>query len=86
MPGAQSNTGRLALPRPDHVLLRFIRSVNGYSRGAVIEYPIGPAKSLLATGSVEIVHEREQPLLETATVERRNDVETADAPRRRKRR
>ena len=71
------------MPRPDHVLLRFTRSMNGYSRGAVIEYPSGPAKSLLATGGVELVHEPQQPLLEVAMVEQRSDVETADAPRRR---
>ena len=56
--------------------------MNGYSRGAVIEYPSGPAKSLLATGGVELVEDRDQPLLEVAMVERRN-FETADAPRRR---
>lgn len=67
--------------RPDHVLLRFTRSMNGYSKGAVIEYPRGPAKSLLATGGVELVT-NEQPLLEVSMVERRN-VETADAPMRR---
>jgi len=73
--------GRPALPRPDHVLLRFTRSMQGYSKGAVIEYPRGPAKMLLATGGVELVSEPQQPLLEEA-VEHRN-VETADAPRRR---
>lgn len=52
----------------------------GYKRGAVIEYPTGPAKSLLATGGVEVIHER--PLIEEAVFEQRN-VETADAPRRR---
>ena len=70
------------MARPDHVLLRFTRSMNGYSRGAVIEYPAGPAKSLLATGGVELVHEQ-QPLLEVAMIESRGNVETADAPRRR---
>ncbi len=67
--------------RPDHVLLRFTRSMNGYSKGAVIEYPSGPAKSLLLTGGVELVRD-DQPLLEVGMVENRN-VETADAPRRR---
>jgi hypothetical protein len=47
----------------------------------VIEYPSGPAKSLLLTGGVELVRDQ-QPLLEVAAVEHRN-VETADAPRRR---
>ena len=70
------------MTRPDHVLLRFTRSMHGYSKGAVIEYPRGPAKSLLATGAVELVSEPEQPLLEVAMTERRA-VETADAPRRR---
>ena len=71
------------MSRPDHVLLRFTRSMQGYSKGSVIEYPRGPAKSLLATGGVELVQEREQPLLEVAMVEQRGNVETADAPRRR---
>lgn len=71
------------MSRPDHVLLRFTRSMRGYTKGAVIEYPAGPAKSLLATGGVELVSEPQQPLLEVAMVERRSDVQTADAPRRR---
>lgn len=71
------------MSRPDHVLLRFTRSMGGYNKGAIIEYPSGPAKTLLATGSVELVQEREQPLLETAMVEQRSSVETTDAPRRR---
>ncbi len=70
------------MPRTDHVLLRFTRSMKGYSKGAVIEYPSGPAKMLLATGGVELVSEPQQTLLEDAMVEHRN-VETADAPRRR---
>jgi hypothetical protein len=44
----------------------------------------GPAKSLVLHGYA-VQHVEEQPLLEVATAERR-DVETADAPRRRKRR
>ena len=57
--------------------------MRGYSKGAVIEYPAGPAKSLLATGGVELVQEPQQPLLEVAMVESRGNAETADAPRRR---
>jgi hypothetical protein len=44
----------------------------------------GPAKSLVLHGYA-VNHVEEQPLLEVATAEHR-DVETADAPRRRKRR
>jgi hypothetical protein len=50
----------------------------------VIVMDKGPAKSLVLHGYA-VNHVEEQPLLEVATVERR-DVETADAPRRRKRR
>lgn len=71
------------MSRPDHVRLRFLRSVMGYRRGEVIEYPGGPAKALIARGLVEIVADEPQ-LLEVAMVERR--AETADAPQRKKRR
>lgn len=67
---------------PDHVRLRFVKSAMGYSKGQVIEYPRGPAKALVARQLVELV-EDDQPLLEVAMVERR-DVQTADAPRRRR--
>lgn len=66
---------------PDHVRLRFLRPHGTYRKGDVIEYPRGPAKSLVAAGAVEIVRDEPQ-LLEVAMVEQRA-VETADAPRRR---
>lgn len=66
---------------PDHVQLRFVRPHGAYRKGDIIEYPRGPAKTLVAAGACEIVHEDRQ-LLEVAMVERR-DAETADAPRRR---
>lgn len=67
---------------PDHVRLRFVRSAMGYRKGDCIEYPKGPAKALVTRGLVELVAD-EAPLLEVAMVERR-DVQTADAPRRRR--
>ena len=67
----------------DHVRLRFLRSFRGYSKGDVITYPRGPAKSLVAIGAVEYVAEEQQPL-EVAMTENRS-VETADEPRRRRR-
>lgn len=66
---------------PDHVRLRFVRPHGAYRKGDTIEYPRGPAKTLVATGACEIVPEDRQ-LLEVAMVERR-EAETADAPRRR---
>lgn len=66
---------------PDHVQLRFLRPHGAYRKGDIIEYPRGPAKSLVIAGAVEIVPDDPQ-LLEVAMVESRN-VETADAPRRR---
>jgi len=66
---------------PDHVRLRFLRPHAAYRKGDIIEYPRGPAKSLVIAGACEIVVEERQ-LLEVAMVERR-DVETADAQRRR---
>ena len=65
----------------DHVRLRFLRPHGAYRKGDIIEYPRGPAKSLVLAGAVEIVPEDRQ-LLEVAMVERR-EAETADAPRRR---
>lgn len=68
----------------DHVKLRFIRPHGAYRKGDIIDYPRGPAKSLLLAGICEPLVE-EQPLLEVSVVEHRN-VETADArPRRKKR-
>ena len=66
---------------PDHVRLRFLRPHGAYRKGDIIEYPRGPAKSLVSAGACEMVVEDRQ-LLEVAMVENRN-VETADAPRRR---
>lgn len=66
----------------DYVKLRFIRPSGVYRVGDEIDYPRGPAKSLVAAGTVEIVRD-DQQLLEVAMVERRA-VETADAPRRRR--
>ena len=63
--------------------LRFVRPHGAYRKGDVIEYPRGPAKSLLLAGICEPLVE-EQPLLEAAVVEHRN-VETADAKMRRRR-
>lgn len=69
----------------DHIKLRFLRPHSAYRKGDVIDYPRGPAKSLVIAGICEPVAQ-EQPLLEVAVVERRN-VETADArPRRKKQR
>ena len=69
----------------DHVTLRFVVPHGTYRAGDQITYPRGPARSLIAWGVCELVNEPQQPLIEMATVEQRN-VETADAPRRRKRR
>ena len=69
----------------DHVKLRFIRPHGAYRKGDIIDYPRGPAKSLVIAGICDLVGQ-EQPLLEAAVVEHRN-VETADArPRRKKQR
>lgn len=67
---------------PDHVKLRFTKSAMGYRKGDVIEYPKGPAKALMARDLVELVPDG-PGLLEVAMAENRN-VETADAPRRRR--
>jgi len=68
----------------DYVRLRFLKPHAVYRKGDIIQYPQGPAKSLLIAGICELVR-NEQPLLETAMVESRA-TETADAPRRRKKR
>jgi hypothetical protein len=64
--------------------IRFIRPYQAYRRGDTITMDRGPAKSLVLHGYA-MEHVKEQQLLEVATVERR-DIETADEPRRRKRR
>jgi hypothetical protein len=70
--------------RDDQARIRFVRPYQAYRRGDVIVMDRGPAKSLVLHGYA-VEHVEEQPLLEVAAVEHR-DVETADAPRRRKRR
>jgi hypothetical protein len=70
--------------RDDQSRIRFVRPYQAYRRGDVIVMDKGPAKSLVLHGYA-VQHVEELPLLEVATVEHR-DVETADAPRRRKRR
>jgi hypothetical protein len=70
--------------RDDQARVRFVRPYQAYRRGDVIVMDKGPAKSLVLHGYA-VKHVEEQPLLEVATAEHR-DVETADAPRRRKRR
>jgi hypothetical protein len=70
--------------KADQARIRFVRPYQAYRRGDVIVMDKGPAKSLVLHGYA-VQHVEDQPLLEVATVERR-DVETADAPRRRKRR
>ena len=67
--------------RDDQAKIRFVRPYQAYRRGDVIVMDRGPAKSLILHGYA-INHVEEQPLLEVAMVERQ-DVETADAPRRR---
>jgi hypothetical protein len=70
--------------REDQSRIRFVRPYQAYRRNDVIVMDKGPAKSLVLHGYA-VEHVEEQPLLEVAAVDRR-DVETADAPRRRKRR
>jgi hypothetical protein len=70
--------------RDDQARIRFLRPYQAYRRGDVIVMDRGPAKSLVLHGYA-VEHVEELPLLEVATAEHR-DVETADAPRRRKRR
>jgi len=68
----------------DRISVLFVRPFQAYRRGDVIEMDRGPARSWMAAGIVVPVVNQEA-LLEVAAVEHRN-VETADAPRRRKRR
>ena len=68
----------------DRIQIQFIRPCQAYRKGDIITMDRGPAKSLLLAGYA-VEHRQEPQLLEVATVERR-DVETADEPRRRKRR
>ena len=68
----------------DRISVRFIRPFRAYRRGDVIEMDRGPARGWITAGIV-VPAEDEQRLIEVAAIERR-DVETADAPRRRKRR
>lgn len=68
----------------DRIKVRFVRPFRAYKRGDVIEMDRGPARSWIASEIVSPVDESQQ-LLEVAVAEHRN-VETADAPRRRKRR
>lgn len=65
----------------DHVRLRFLRPHGAYRKGDIIEYPRGPAKSLVIAGACELVRDEPQ-LLEVAMVENRG-TETADTTRRR---
>lgn len=64
----------------DYIRLRFLRPHGAYRKGDVIQYPMGPARGLVAAGCCEYVREEPQ-LIETAAIERR--AETADMPRRR---
>jgi hypothetical protein len=66
----------------DRIKVAFLRPFRAYRRGDVIEMDRGPAKSWVIAGIVAPV-EHEQRLIEEATVARQ--VETADAPRRRRR-
>lgn len=68
----------------DRIKVRFVRPFRAYKRGDVIEMDRGPARGWIASEIVAPVVEAQQ-LLEVAVAEHRN-VETADAPRRRKRR
>jgi len=67
----------------DRVKVRFARPFWVYRKGDVIEMDRGPAKGWIIAGIVTPVLE-EQRLIEEAVVEHR--AETADVPRRRKRR
>jgi hypothetical protein len=70
--------------KTDQLKIRFVRPYQAYRRNDVLVMDRGPAKSLILHGYAT-EHVEDQQLLEVAAVERR-DVETADAPRRRKRR
>lgn len=67
----------------DYVKLRFLRPHGAYRKGDVIQYPVGPARGLVAAGACEFVRDEPQ-LIETAMLEQR--AETADVPRQRGRR
>lgn len=67
----------------DRITVRFIRPFQAYRRGDVIQVDRGPAQGWIAAGIVVPVHEQ-QPL-EVAAVDREN-IETADVTRRKKRR
>lgn len=67
----------------DRMRVQFTRPYRVYRKGEVIEMDRGPAKSLVLAGIVAPAQE-EQRIIEDAMVERR--AETADAPRRRRRR
>jgi len=67
----------------DRVKVQFLRPFRVYRKGDVIDMDQGPAKSWMVAGIVTPVLE-EQRVIEEAVVERR--AETADVPRRRKRR
>ena len=66
----------------DRIKVQFLRPFRAYRRGDVIEMDRGPAKSWVLAGVVALV-DQEQRIIEEVTVERR--AETADAPRRRRR-
>ena len=66
----------------DRIKVQFLRPFRAYRRGDVIEMDRGPAKSWVLAGVVAPVGQ-EQRLIEEATGEGR--AETADAPRRRRR-
>jgi len=67
----------------DRIKVQFARPFRVYRKGDVIEMDRGPAKSWMIAGIVTPVLE-EQRLIEEAVLEHR--AETADVPRRRKRR
>ena len=63
--------------------IRLIRPFRSYNRGTVLDVPGGQAHEMIVHGYA--VEERQQDLLETATV--KPEVEQADAtPRKRRRR
>lgn len=66
----------------DRIKVQFLRAFRVYRKGDVIEMDRGPAKSWMLAGVVAPL-EQEQRVIEEAIVERR--AETADAPRRRRR-
>jgi len=66
----------------DRIKVQFLRPFRAYRKGDVIEMDRGPAKSWVLAGVV-VPFEQEQRVIEDAMVERR--AETADEPRRRRR-